>query len=74
MVMAKGPQRQYRPADVVGCAVLCAKIATGEAEDTLRPKSRRRNSGIVGAKARTKKLTKEDRVRIAKKAAMARWG
>ena len=32
--MPKGPQGQKRPADVIGNAVLVAKIATGEEEDT----------------------------------------
>ncbi len=32
--MPKGPHGQKRPADVIGNAVLIAKIATGEADDT----------------------------------------
>jgi len=30
--MSKGPQGQKRPADVIGCAIAVAKIATGEVE------------------------------------------
>ncbi len=33
--VSKGPQGQRRPADAVGCAVTVARIATGEAEETL---------------------------------------
>ena len=32
--MPKGPDGQQRPADVIGCAVTVAKIATGEIEDS----------------------------------------
>ena len=32
--MPKGPKGQKRPANVVGCAVTVAKIATGEIEET----------------------------------------
>ena len=32
--MPRGPRGERRPADVVGCAVTVAKIATGEIEDT----------------------------------------
>ena len=31
--MPKGPNGEYRPADVVGCAVRVAKVATGEVEE-----------------------------------------
>jgi len=31
--MPKGPNRQRRPGDVVGTAIMVAKIATGEVED-----------------------------------------
>ncbi|MCH9050613.1 MAG: RNA-binding protein [Proteobacteria bacterium] len=72
--MSKGPQGQKRPADVVGCAVSVAKIATGEAEETLAKKSGRVRSGRAGAKARAESLTNDERRKIAKKAAAARWG
>jgi hypothetical protein len=32
--MPKGPQRQKRPADVIGLAVMVGRIATDEVEDT----------------------------------------
>ena len=71
--MSKGPQGQKRPADVVGCAVTVAKIATDEIEDTTTKKSGRVRSGFAGAKARAESLTKEERRKIAQKAAAARW-
>lgn len=33
--MPKGPQGQKRPADVIGAAVMVAKIATGEVEENV---------------------------------------
>ena len=69
--MPKGPQGQKRPADAIGAAVLVAKIATGEVEDTRS--SGRRNSGLAGAKARAAALSAAERTKIAKAAAEARW-
>lgn len=71
--MPKGPSKQRRPADVIGCAVMCAQIATGEVLDIIKSKSGRTKSGKAGAKARAKSLTKEQRKGIAQKAALARW-
>ncbi len=71
--MPKGPRGQKRSADVVGCAVKVAKIATGEIEDTTIEKSGRVRSGYAGAKARAESLTKGERRKIASKAAAARW-
>lgn len=31
--MPRGPRGEYRPSDVVGCAVHVGRIATGEIED-----------------------------------------
>ena len=31
--MPRGPRGEYRPSDVVGCAVRVGRIATGEIED-----------------------------------------
>lgn len=69
--MPKGPKGERRPADVIGAAVMVAKIATGETEDE-KP-SGRRKSGKSGAAARAEKLTPEKRQEIARKAARARW-
>lgn len=71
--MPKGPQGQKRPADVIGNAVLVAKIATGEAEDTGYKQPAKAKSGRAGAEARAQKLTAEERSEIAKKAAAGRW-
>ena len=72
--MPRGPQGEKRPADVVGCAVTVAKVATGEIEETLSKKSGRVRSGHAGGKARAESLTIDERREIAKKAAAARWG
>jgi hypothetical protein len=68
--MPKGPKGQKRPADVIGCAVMVAKIATGEIEEKLSPQ---RKGGLEGGKARAKKLTPDERADIARIASAARW-
>ena len=69
--MARGPQGQRRPADVIGAAIMVGRIATGEISDNA--KSGRVKSGKAGADARAKKLSSEERSKIAIKAAAARW-
>ncbi len=49
--MPRGPQGQKRPADVIGCAVVVARIATGEDEDTRLDQPAKRKSGKAGGKA-----------------------
>ena len=71
--MPKGPQGQKRPADVIGAAVMVAKIATGEIEETLKEPSGKVRSGKAGAKARAEKMTPAERSAVAKKAAAKRW-
>jgi hypothetical protein len=71
--MPKGPQGQKRPADVIGAAVMVAKIATGEIEDTPSPAPKRAKGGKVGGRARADRLTPEQRQEIARKAAKTRW-
>jgi len=71
--MPKGPQGQKRPADTVQAAIMVAKIATGEIEEKLKEPSGKVRSGKAGAAARAEKLTREERSKIAKKAAGARW-
>ena len=70
--MPKGPKGEKRPADVVGAAVMVAKIATGEIEEDQA--SGRVRSGKAGGKARAKALTPKQRTDIARKGAEARWG
>jgi hypothetical protein len=72
--MPRGPKGEKRPADVIGNAVHVMRIATGEIEETPKPKSGRTRSGHAGAKARSKTLSPEERHAIAKKAAKKRWG
>jgi hypothetical protein len=43
--MPKGPNGEKRPADVNACAVMVAKIATGEIEDDRYRAPGRRRSG-----------------------------
>jgi hypothetical protein len=61
--MPRGPQGQRRPAE---CAIMVAKIATGELEPVM-PMSGRMRSGKAGAKARVNKTTAAQRTEIAKK-------
>ncbi len=67
--MPKGPKGQKRPADVIGAAIMVAKIATGEIEDSCGNAPNR----AKGGKARAKALTPKQRAEIAKTAADARW-
>ena len=71
--MPKGPRGERRPADVVGCAVTVAKIATGEIEDTEYEQPNKVRAGLAGARARSQSLTLERRAEIGRMAAAARW-
>ncbi len=71
--MPKGPNGEKRPADVIGCAVKVARIATGEEEDTAYTSPARVRSGRAGGMARSEALTAVERVEIARKAANERW-
>ena len=71
--MPKGPKGEMRPASVTGCAVHVARIATGEIEDTTYEQPNKVKGGRAGAKARAKKLTPEERSKIARVAAEVRW-
>ena len=72
--MPKGPIGEKRPADVNARAVMIAKIATGEIEDTKSDVSAlARLGGLKGGRARAKKLSAKERSEIAKKAASMRW-
>ncbi len=72
--MPRGPKGEKRPADVVGAAIMVAKIATGEIEEAPLPRSAAAELGSKGGKARAERLSKARRAEIAKKAAAARWG
>ena len=74
--MPKGPKGEKRPADAIGAAIMVAKIATGEAVDTVDDDGKdpaAKALGRKGGKARAAKLTAEQRAEIARAAAMARW-
>jgi hypothetical protein len=73
--MPKGPNGEKRPGDVIGAAIMVAKIATGEVEDNATPDDKAHHSrgGKVGGAARAAKLTPEERSEIARKAASLRW-
>jgi hypothetical protein len=71
--MPRGPQGQKRPAGTVECAVMVAKIATGEIEEKVTLPSGRVRSGKAGAAARARSLTDIERSTIASNAAAAKW-
>ena len=73
--MPKGPDGQKRPGDVIGAAIMVAKIATGEVEDnaTTPDKAHHSAGGKKGGAARAVSMTPERRAEIAKKAAEKRW-
>ena len=74
--MPKGPKGQKRPADVVGAAVMIAKIATGEIEEQIEDDGKdpaAKALGAKGGKARASKMSPERRSEIARKAAKKRW-
>lgn len=71
--MPKGPRGEKRPGDVIGAAILVAKIATGEAEEDTGLNDARRKAGLKGGSARAKSLTAAQRSEIAAVAAQARW-
>ncbi len=74
--MPKGPRGEKRPADVVGTAVRVARISVGDEPDDRKdmPPTPGQQLGKLGGAARAEKLTREQRVEIAKKAAAKRWG
>jgi hypothetical protein len=73
--MPKGPEGQKRPGDVIGAAVMVAKIATGEVADNATPADKAHHSrgGKKGGAARATALSSERRSEIAKAAAVKRW-
>ena len=73
--MPKGPNGQKRPGDVIGAAIMVARIATGEVEDnaTAADKAHHSRGGKAGGAARASSLSPERRAEIAKAAAAKRW-
>ncbi len=66
--MPRGPKGEKRPADVVVAAVIVAKIATGEVEDTTDDgKDKAAQAlGRKGGRARAEKLSAESGMRLLK--------
>lgn len=71
--MPKGPKGEKRPGDVIGAAVMVAKIATGEIEESETPLSAAQEMGSKGGKARAENMSAKRRTEIAKQAAAKRW-
>ncbi len=71
--MPKGPKGEKRPADVIGAAVMVAKIATGEIVEVDEKPSAAAELGRKGGRARASKLSTARRKEIATKAATSRW-
>lgn len=74
--MPTGPKGQKRKADVIGNAVLIARIATGEASDATPDDGKDKAAqalGKKGGKARASSLSAERRAEIARAAAAKRW-
>jgi hypothetical protein len=71
--MPKGPKGEKRPADVIGAAIMVARIATGEVEEPKGKAPKRAKGGRKGGKARARRLTAQQRSEIAHAAAAARW-
>jgi hypothetical protein len=74
--MPRGPKGEKRPADVIGNAIMIAKIAAGEIEDITTDDGKNAAAvalGRMGGKARAAGMTAKRRKEIAKKAAKKRW-
>ncbi len=74
--MPRGPKGERRPADVNARAVMIARIATGEIDDSPPDDGKDPAAKALGKKggaARAKSMTPERRAEIAKKAAEKRW-
>ena len=65
--------RPKRPRDTNQLAKLIVDLATGENVEHEPDTSGQRKGGLKGGKARAEKLSAEDRSKIAKRAAAARW-
>ncbi len=75
--MPRGPKGEKRPADVIGNAIMVAKIATGEIEESTPPDDGKdpaaKALGKKGGAARAKNLSPQQRSEIARKGAESRW-
>jgi hypothetical protein len=71
--MPTGPKGEKRPADVNARAVMIAKIATGETEESEEKVTVRAKAGRKGGRKRAMSLTPQQKHEIASAAAAARW-
>jgi hypothetical protein len=76
--MPRGPKGEKRPADTVQSAIMVARIATGEIDESALVTADGKNAaavalGRLGGKARAKGMSAKRRKAIAKKAATKRW-
>jgi hypothetical protein len=74
--MPRGPKGEKRPSDAIGNAIMVAKIATGEIDESLTEDGKNAAAvalGRMGGKARAEGMTAKRRKEIAKKAAKSRW-
>jgi hypothetical protein len=70
--MPRGPKGVHRPVEVIGAAIMAAKIATGEIADDGKDKAAVA-MGKKGGAARAASLSKKRRSEIARYAAKKRW-
>jgi hypothetical protein len=71
--MPRGPKGEKRPADVIGAAIMVAKIATGEIEDIKDKSEKHSRAGKAGGSARSQAIGPDKRREIAAKGAESRW-
>lgn len=73
--MPKGPNGEKRPKDTVSAAMLVAKIATREIKETKEQEKSEVavKAGQKGGRYRSLNLKDNEKSKIAKKAAKARW-
>jgi len=72
--MPTGPRGERRPADVIGGAIMVARLSIGDMQEALKEPSAKVRSGKVGGPARAATLTPDERRDIARRAAAKRWG
>jgi hypothetical protein len=66
--MPRGPGGEKRPADMVGAAIMVARLSVGDLDETPQAPSGRVRSGRAGADARARVLPSDERSAIARKA------
>lgn len=72
--MPTGPRGERRPADVIGGAIMVARLSVGDLTEPLKEPSGKVQSGRAGGAARATSLSPEERKIIARRGAAKRWG